>query len=207
MRLLLPCSAQQSRGYVTEIRGKTDTLDYVRIYGWIAGAINVVLLACLAILCPWWAKPQDLTPAASVKRSATPRWFWPLVIVAMATTFLYSLPRMTHGFWDDEELNVRTTLWGKFNQTRKLARWNLSGSIGWKPFTDTARDLHPYALQYSFASEEGLEPRRQAKGVSVGRVAVSCAGTHFWASWQSRLWHGYLKTSERCDRCRGSADA
>ena len=57
---------------VTEIRGKTDTLDYVRIYGWIAGAINVVLLACLAILCPWWAKPRDLTPdtLASVERSA-----------------------------------------------------------------------------------------------------------------------------------------
>ena len=106
---------------VAEIRGKTDTLDYVRIYGWIAGAINVVLLACLATLCPWWAKLRDLTPhsAASVERSATPRWFWPLVIVAMATTFFYSLPRMTHGFWDDEELNVRTTLWGKFKPNKK----------------------------------------------------------------------------------------
>jgi hypothetical protein len=104
---------------VTEIRGKTDTLDYVRIYGWIAGAINVVLLACLAILCPWWARLRELTPAASVERSAAPRWFWPLVIVAMATTFFYSLPRMTHGFWDDEELNVRTTLWGKFKPNKK----------------------------------------------------------------------------------------
>ena len=104
---------------VTEIRGKTDTLDYVRIYGWIAGAINVVLLACLAILCPWWAKFRELRPHAAVERSATPRWFWPLVIVAMATTFFYSLPRMTHGFWDDEELNVRTTLWGKFKPNKK----------------------------------------------------------------------------------------
>jgi hypothetical protein len=105
---------------VTEIRGKTDTLDYVRIYGWIAGAINVVLLACLAVLCPWWAKGRDLTSnsLASVERY-TPRWFWPLVIVAMATTFFYSLPRMTQGFWDDEELNVRTTLWGKFKPNKK----------------------------------------------------------------------------------------
>ena len=37
----------------------------------------------------------------------------------MATTFFYSLPRMTHGFWDDEELNVRTTLWGKFKPNKK----------------------------------------------------------------------------------------
>ena len=51
---------------VTEIRGKTDTLDYVRIYGWIAGAINVVLLACLAILCPWWANHETSPPL--------PRW-------------------------------------------------------------------------------------------------------------------------------------
>jgi hypothetical protein len=108
---------------LTEIRGKTDTLDYVRIYGWIAGAINVVLLACLAILCPWWARLRDLKPAsaASVERSATPRWFWPLVIVAMATTFFYSLPRMADGFWDDEELNVRTTLWGKFKPNKKTS--------------------------------------------------------------------------------------
>ena len=106
---------------VTEIRGKTDTADYVRICGWIAGAINVVLLTCLIILCPWWARLRDLTPnsSASVRGSATPRWFWPLVIVAMATTFFYSLPRMSHGFWDDEELNVRTTLWGKFKPNKK----------------------------------------------------------------------------------------
>ena len=98
---------------VTQIRGKTDTLDYVRIYGWIAGAINVVLFGMLAVLCPWWAEDlRDLTPNSPLLRlnSPTPRWFWPLVIVAMATTFFYSLPRMTHGFWDDEELNVRTTL-------------------------------------------------------------------------------------------------
>ena len=57
---------------VTEIRGKTDTLDYVRIYGWIAGAINVVLLACLAILCPWWAKLRDLRPHAAARWNDLP---------------------------------------------------------------------------------------------------------------------------------------
>jgi hypothetical protein len=106
-----------------EIRGKTDTIDYVRIYGWIAGAINVVLLATLAAICPWWAggrspNPVPL-PANQLPTPSTPRWFWPLVVVAMATTFFYSLPRMDHGFWDDEELNIRTTLWGKFKPNKK----------------------------------------------------------------------------------------
>jgi hypothetical protein len=111
---------------VTEIRGKTDTLDYVRIYGWIAGAINVVFLTFLIILCPWWARLRDLKPggAVSVGGSVTPRWFWPLVIGAMATTFFYCLPRMTQGFWDDEELNVRTTLWGKFKPDKKTGEVN-----------------------------------------------------------------------------------
>lgn len=117
-----------------EIRGKTDTLDYLRIYGWIAAAINVVLLAGLAAICPWWAggryskpgpartnHPSTLLNLRRTRLSTprAPRWFWPLVLVAMATTFFYSLPRMNHGFWDDEELNIRTTLWGKFKPNKK----------------------------------------------------------------------------------------
>lgn len=113
-----------------QIRGKTDTLDYVRIYGWIAGAINIVLLGGLAAISPWWASPRNLTRGsrASVSASPTPRWFWPLVIVAMAATLFYSLPRMTHGFWDDEELNIRTTLWGRFKSDKK------TGEIEFKRF-------------------------------------------------------------------------
>jgi hypothetical protein len=112
-----------------EIRGKTDTRDYVRIYGWIAGAINLVLLAGLAAICPWWARKQTKPSPSTAKEpstlvsaqptSRTSRWFWPLVVAAMAATSLYSIPRMTHGFWDDEELNVRTTLWGKFKPNKK----------------------------------------------------------------------------------------
>ncbi len=106
-----------------EIRGKTDIRDYVRIYGWIAGAINFILLATLAAICPWWTRGRPpkpvLSPANQLPTSSTPRWFWPLVVVAMAATFFYSLPRMNHGFWDDEELNIRTTLWGKFKPSKK----------------------------------------------------------------------------------------
>jgi hypothetical protein len=132
----------------SQIRGKVDTVDYVLIYGWIAGAVNLALLGLLAAICPWWAgsKPQPSTlrvtalarPVSRVGLGnvaslgnathsgksqllipSAPRWFWPLVVAAMAVTFCYSLPRMNHGFWDDEELNVRTTLYGKFKLNKK----------------------------------------------------------------------------------------
>ncbi|HEY5704363.1 MAG TPA: hypothetical protein VIS96_02195 [Terrimicrobiaceae bacterium] len=98
-----------------------STLDYVRIYGWIAGAINIVLLGVLAVICPWWTGRLQLSTLGSQLSALppTPRWFPPLVAAAMAMTFAYSLPRMNHGFWDDEEFNVRTTLCGKFKANKK----------------------------------------------------------------------------------------
>ena len=106
-----------------QIHGKMDTLDYVQIYGWIAGAINIALLGVLAALCPWWTRRGYQLSTLNSQRSTlnfqTPRWFWPLVGVAMVMTVFYSLPRMNHGFWDDEELNVRTTLYGKFKPNKK----------------------------------------------------------------------------------------
>ena len=106
----------------SQVHGKMDTRDYVQIYGWIAGAINIVLLGMLAAVCPWWSgNPQrpTLNAQLSTLNAPAPRWFWPLVAVAMAMTMFYSLPRMNHGFWDDEELNVRTTLYGKFKRDKK----------------------------------------------------------------------------------------
>jgi hypothetical protein len=117
-----------------QVQGKMDTLDYVRIYGWVAAAINVTLLGMLAILCPWWAGSSrsssggPRTPTNARINSRSGRWFVPLVGIAMLTTLLYSLPRMNHGFWDDEELNVRTTLYGKFKPNKK------TGGVEFKHF-------------------------------------------------------------------------
>ena len=41
-----------------------DTLDYVRIYGWVAAAINVTLLGMLAILAPGGREGQGCRAAA-----------------------------------------------------------------------------------------------------------------------------------------------
>ena len=114
----------------TSIGGKMETIHYVRIYGWIAGTINVVLLAGLAAVCPWWTGRRPIATSSQLLpgNSQTPRWFWPLVIAAMITALCYSVPRMGHGFWDDEELNVRTTLYGKFKLQKK------TGEIEFKRF-------------------------------------------------------------------------
>ena len=106
------------------IDGKMDTMHYVRIYGSIAGAINVVLLAGLAAVCPWWVTRRPLGAGSQLLggNCPRPRWFWPLVIAAMVIALCYSVPRMGHGFWDDEELNVRTTLYGKFKLQKKTGK-------------------------------------------------------------------------------------
>jgi hypothetical protein len=123
--------AQKPWVVATQIRGKMDTIAYVQIYGWIAGAINIALLGMLAAVCAWWTSDCQLTTHSaqlSTLDCQTPRWFWPLVAVAMAITFFYSLPRMNHGFWDDEELNLRTTLYGKFKLNKK------TGEVEFKRF-------------------------------------------------------------------------
>lgn len=101
------------------INGKMDVLDYVEIYGWAAGAINLGILGVLMLLCPWWAQPFHGKRSTLNAQLSTPKWFWPLVIVAMAVTGFYAVQRLNFSFWDDEELNIRTTLYGKFKRDGK----------------------------------------------------------------------------------------
>lgn len=96
---------------------KWDTLDYVHVYGWIAAALNGVILLGLAALCPWWTAPLRGERSTSDIQRSTPKWFWPVVFGAMIVTGLFSVPRLNDGFWDDEDLNIRTTLYGRFKQS------------------------------------------------------------------------------------------
>lgn len=113
-----------------------DPRDFGRYYGWIAGAINFVLLGGLALVCPWWARPTEHASAGAA-RLPTPRWFWPLVLLAMVTLTVFSLPRMNDSFWDDEELNIRTTLFGRFKAD------NETGEVAFRKFT-WAETLYGY---------------------------------------------------------------
>ena len=100
---------------------KWSAHEYLQVYGWLAAAGNVLILAGLAVLCPWWSK--DALPATEAPRPRAPWWFAPLILAAMTVTFLNALPRMNQGFWDDEDLNVRTTLFGKFKESKGERRF------------------------------------------------------------------------------------
>ena len=58
--------------------------DFVVIYEWWAAAINLLLLVLLALSARWWLRPSHPSAAAWLPEQTTPRWFWPLVIAAMA---------------------------------------------------------------------------------------------------------------------------
>jgi hypothetical protein len=92
---------------------KIKLSDVVTIWVWWAALIDLVVVSGLIALCPWWAGPCPERQAAN-KQMKTPRWFWPLVGVAMILAGCLALPRMNNSFWDDEELTVRVSIVGKF---------------------------------------------------------------------------------------------
>lgn len=97
---------------------KIRTHDYVLIYSWWAFLLDLAVLAGLAFLCPWWTRPLEKTPNPKSKIQ-NPKWFWPLVILAMLLTGFFGLHRIADGFWDDEELNVRQSIWGRYLRDKK----------------------------------------------------------------------------------------
>jgi len=106
-----------------------STWEYVLIFEWWAGLFNVVALGALAAICPWWAASAIQNPKSKITTSA-PRWYWPLVALAMVVLGFHSVPRLAFGFWDDEELNIRTTLWGKFKPDAKTGEARFR-KFGW----------------------------------------------------------------------------
>ena len=94
---------------------------------------------------------------------------------------LLQLPRMNQGFWDDEELNVRTTLYGRFKLDRK------SGEVEFQATRLTGDRLRLQklpiitpcsALFRVYAKMRGIQS--QSRAVSIGRVAVSRSRAAFW---------------------------
>ncbi len=91
----------------------------VGIYTWWGGAFAFVVMGVLVGLCPWWSAPLRDEPRTPVSELRTPKWFWPLVMVAMILTAGFSFPRLGFGLWDDEELCARDSLVGRFRVDEK----------------------------------------------------------------------------------------
>lgn len=100
-----------------EAGDKIRVRHYVAIYGWWAALANLFITAGLAVLAPWWCGPVHNTGRR--EKIPYPRWFWPCVLAAMLLSGFFGLPRMTQSFWDDEELTVRYSLFGRYQRDAK----------------------------------------------------------------------------------------
>ncbi len=98
-----------------EAGAKMRVVDYVVAYSWIAAALNIAMLGILAAVCPWWANaPAPESTPSAVWRSATPRWFWPVVLAAVLVCGLLTSPRLTQSLWDDEEASLLHSVLGPY---------------------------------------------------------------------------------------------
>jgi hypothetical protein len=100
--------------------------DFVRVYSWWAGLVNLLPLTCLALTIRWWMRPL---PAGVRGEDSTklPRGFWLCVGGAMATCAILGLPRLGQSLWEDEEYSVRRCIVGGH-------RISADGRVEPKPF-------------------------------------------------------------------------
>lgn len=90
--------------------------DLIAAYSWWAMAANVAVLAILAGLCPWWSGSKFETSHAL--KLSYPRWFWPLVGVAMVVSAAFAAQRLNHGLWGDEEYALRRAVVGAYKMDK-----------------------------------------------------------------------------------------
>ena len=113
--------------------------QFVAIYAWWAAAINLALLVLLGLGARWWLRPARQPDTPWLPDQATPRWFWPLVLAAMALTAYWGIQRLPQSLWDDEDSSLHRAVLGQYRRdpngqltlketTWKVALWNY-----WKP--------------------------------------------------------------------------
>jgi hypothetical protein len=113
--------------------------DFVLIYEWWAAAINLALLVLLGLTAPWWLKARQERTGAWLPEKKSPRWFWPLVIIAMALAAFWGFQRIPQSLWDDEDSSLHRAILGQYRRdkggelrlretTWETALWNY-----WKP--------------------------------------------------------------------------
>jgi hypothetical protein len=89
--------------------------EYVTIFVWIALAADVFLFGFLAATASWWVG-EPVAGTDGETRAAAPRWFWPLIVVAMIVNAFLCWPRLGHSFWHDETLPMRNAILGIYKK-------------------------------------------------------------------------------------------
>ncbi|MGC2580051.1 MAG: glycosyltransferase family 39 protein [Terrimicrobiaceae bacterium] len=113
--------------------------DFVVIYEWWAAAINLLLLVLLGLSARWWLRPARRPSVTWLPERTTPRWFWPLVIGAMALTLFWGIQRIPQSLWDDEDSSLHRAVLGQYRHDKngelklKEATWEIALWNYWKP--------------------------------------------------------------------------
>jgi hypothetical protein len=104
--------------------GGMDKMNIARLimfWSWWGGLGGIAMMAALFWLAPWWTGAPAPDAGPGVHRAPTPRWFWPLVLAAVAASGLIAAPTMTHSLWDDE---IQSLMW------YSLGRYERGGEQG-----------------------------------------------------------------------------
>jgi hypothetical protein len=96
--------------------GLTD--DAVKIAQWWGALAALALTTLLALTAPWWTRPPRSGETSPPTRLPTPRWFWPLVAVAMLGTAIMGSMRLSHDLWDDEDYTLRRFVQGSYRPAK-----------------------------------------------------------------------------------------
>jgi hypothetical protein len=113
--------------------------DFVVIYEWWAAVINFTLLTLLGVTARWWLANGPQAVAAWLPEQRSPRWFWPLVILAMALTAFWGIQRIPQSLWDDEDSSLHRAVLGQYRRdksgelTLRETTWEIALWNYWKP--------------------------------------------------------------------------
>lgn len=167
--------------------GKTlKVSQFATIYLWYAAAINFVLTGFLAATARWWSTPLQIPHQTSqIPPPRHPRWFWPLVILAMAITAFTGWPRLGQSLWHDEAYPVRRAILGTYRtqDDGSLKLKNVSWQETFFYYTKPNHMLHSVLCRISnetwrfFAKPKGLQFNEVALRIPTylaGIASIAC---------------------------------
>ena len=194
--------------------------DYVRIYSWWAGLINLMPLAFLALASRRWTEPLP-QPLPGKAPPRFPKGFILCVGGAMGACAILGFPRLGQSLWEDEEYSVRRCIVGGHRVQDdgtvvakklpwKVTLWNYSSTTNHVFQSILSRLSHsawrtiarPTGLQLSEAATR--LPSYLSGILLVGLIAVLAA--RFGFAWEGALaawliaihpWHLRFATEAR----------
>ena len=152
---------------------KMKLSDTVALWSWWAALLDLIVVAGLFVLCPWWAgRPVIENPKSQIPN---PNGFWPLVLTAVVLAGIFAVPRLGFGLWDDEELSARQAIVGKFKTDKE------TGAVRF-----VLHDWHTTLYDYRTPNNHVLHSLLSRASLDAWRAAARPSGLPF-AEWPMRI--------------------